>query len=110
MDKFKLITLGMILSAPLFLIAGYKWGENSTAVTFIELTNLRNAADTKIFTKMAVLFHDQELDRLSKFISVMAHNSHRSMVAAPLQLGMQVDIEANEYFISHKSKLVPPAQ
>ncbi|MDF1830919.1 MAG: hypothetical protein P1U52_01125 [Porticoccaceae bacterium] len=106
-DKFKLVAIGILRSAPAFVAVGYKWGEHEAAITFMELANNRNAIDVKTFTKMGVLLNNQEIDRLSTFISAMAHNSHSSMLSLSSELGTQADSEAKEYFNSNKSMLVP---
>ena len=109
MDKFKGMVIGIVILVPLFLIAGYKWGEHVTANEFISISGISNAGDTRIYTKMGVLIYNKEYDRLAKYISAMAHASYVSMYQHNQLFGQPIDTEVNEYFNSNKSKLVPVA-
>lgn len=109
MDKFKKMVVCILISAPIFLVTGYKWGEHSAANEFISISSTSNAGDIKIYTKMGVLLHNKEYERLAKYISAMAYVSYESMHQHNQLFEQPIDSEANEYFISNQSKLVPIA-
>ena len=109
MSELKRMAISIVISAPLFLVVGYKWGEHITANEFISVASISDATETKIYTKMGVLLYNQEYEILEKSISAMAHTSYFSMQQRNQQFGHPIDKDADEYFNSNKSKLAPIA-
>ena len=108
MYKLKIIVLTVVFSAPLFVVAGYKWAEHKTSLRFIEISVSDLATETKAFTKMGVMLHNRDLDNLSTYISIMAYKTHSDMIDSAHLFGLPVDSDATSYFNSNKSKLVSP--